>query len=168
MKNKPLTLLTLALFGVLLLTGCGIGDNEPPSSDTAAATSEIVYRPELVWATPDSSFAYDTYIVSAGDIRPMFDPNEDSATEPSRYAVYFTHYDADEDGVQKVYDREGLIAYMAEQGIEEVGEAGGFDDPVFAVTWAQLNALDCVAMQEAMGVSHEYGLDACLAKGIVS
>lgn len=169
MKRKLFSLLALALLTALLLVGCDhAGENESTSSETTTTTPEIIYRPDLAWSLSGEKIAMTLVLPQAGTFFIRFEPSDELlSNEATKYAIQFEFYDVDENAEMKLtYDEESLIAYMADQGIEEVGEAGGYDEPVFAVTWAQLNELDCVAIQDAMGISHEYGLDVWLAKGI--
>lgn len=184
MKKSIIALIPLVLLSSLLLTGCEVSDQEYSSSSqvtttvttpitTTVTTStttpsgttdpvtdppDILYRPDLIWEeTYGFSHIMDDYIPEAGVIDIRFEmPDEHlqliNVPLDAKYAVHFMIYSSDTDW-------EALTAYLADLGIEEVGEAGGYKIPVYAISMDQLKSLDCATIQEAAGASTEYGID---------
>ncbi len=121
---------------------------------------EDFYRPDLIWWDVPGNrievFTGDTQ-PSEGEVLIRFVPPQ-GATETDRYAVWFWYYDYTDEGL-KTINEEGMIEYLTGLGWEEVGKDGGYSYPVFAATYAQMEALDCQALQNAMGISTDVGLD---------
>ncbi len=123
---------------------------------------ENFYRPDLIWGGVFLTYPHIDYIPSSGELL-LRDPYPTGMTAADRCAFCFVHYDYTDDGVMKEINEEGMIEYLTGLGWEEVGKDGGYSYPIFAATQAQLEALDCKALQNAMGISTDIGLDVQLA-----
>ncbi|MBO5778179.1 MAG: hypothetical protein J6R82_01285 [Clostridia bacterium] len=100
-------------------------------------------RPDLIWI---GYFDYDDSVPSAGEIRYDNEIWKNVGDENSRYVVSLQFY-AD-------YDKEALNDYLVSLGWERLENQKGY----YAATRGQIEALDCTALQTAIGCSTEHGI----------
>ncbi|MGM9648022.1 MAG: hypothetical protein ACI3YH_07830 [Eubacteriales bacterium] len=125
-------------------------------TDQGIWLKEDFYRPDIIWI---GQTLVTMALPATGTVRYLTDDNGSLSYPDTLRAFSVGLYCEGDPANEPKVDEDKLIAYLTGLGFELLEVTTEFNTPIFAGTGRAIEAMDCTALQNAIGWSTQYGID---------